>query len=160
MQKIIAQALTLAGFKNANEIVSVIMATPNPTVATEMILGCYVPNLEVIGFYKKGTSVYRVYEIDELNNKIGFERVIQKVKTVYFLTEEDRTHDCWVEDRPPTGKYHSSKEIPIGGVSSFLESDTVEAFLSGYYKKERIEESEFVNTLIQWNYNPNEFAMV
>jgi len=157
MQKIIAQALTLAGFKNANEIVSVIMATPNPTVATEMILGCYVPNLEVIGFYKKGTSVYRVYEIDELNNKIGFERVIQKVRTVYFLSEEDRTHDVWVDERPPMGKYHSSKEIPIGGVSSFFESDTIEAFLTGYYKKERIEESEFVNTLIQWNYNPQEF---
>ena len=158
MQKIIAQALTLAGFKNANEIVSVIMATPNPTVATEMILGCYVPNLDIIGFYKKGTSLYRVYEIDELNNKIGFERIVQKTKTVYFLTEEDKKNNVYSEDRPRD--YQSYKELPIEGINTFHESDTVDGFLTGYHKKERIEESEFINTLIQWNYNPNEFAMV
>lgn len=158
MQKIIAQALTLAGFKNANEIVSVIMATPNPTVATEMILGCYVPNLDIIGFYKRNDTLYKVYKIDELNNKIGFERIVQKTKTVYFLTEEDKKNNVYSEDRPKD--YYSYKELPIGGINTFHESDTVDAFLNGYHKKERLEESEFINTLIQWNYNPNEFAMV
>lgn len=158
MQKIIAQALTLAGFKNANEIVSVIMATPNPTVATEMILGCYVPNLEIIGFYKRNDTLYRVTEIDELNNLVKFERVIQKTKTVYFLTEEDKKNNVYSEDR--VRDYHSYKELPIGGISTFQESDKIDSFLTGYSRKERIEESEFANTIIQWNYSPNEFAMV
>lgn len=160
MQKIIAQALTLAGFKNANEIVIVIMATPNPTVATEMILGCYVPNEEHIGFYKKGTSVYRVYEVDELNNRIKFERVVQKSKTVYFLTEEDKKEDMFVEDRPSGRSYHSSKEIPVPGINTYEESEEIGTFTgNGYHKKDRIEESEFINTLIEWNYiNPYEMV--
>jgi hypothetical protein len=150
MQKIIAQALTLAGFKNANEIVSVIMATPNPTVATEMILGCYVPNLEAFGYYKKGDTMYKITEINELNNIIKFERVVRKTKSVYYLTKEDELADFAVEERPKD--YWRSKEIPISGYHSFEESDKIEDFFGGYSKKTRIEESEFLNTLIQWTY--------
>ena len=150
MQKIIAQALTLAGFKNADEIVSVIMATPNPTVATEMILGCYVPNLEAFGYYKKGDTMYKITEINELHNIIKYERVVQKTKSVYYLTKEDELADFAVEERPRD--YWRSKEIPVSGYHTFEESDKIEDFFGGYSKKTRIEESEFFNTLIDWNY--------
>ena len=150
MQKIIAQALTLAGFKNADEIVSVIMATPNPTVATEMILGCYVPNLEAFGYYKKGETMYKVLEINELHSIIKYEKAVQKKKTVFFLTKEDALADFAVEERPRD--YHSCKEIPVSGYHTFEESDKIEDFFGGYSKKTRIEESEFFSTLIQWNY--------
>jgi hypothetical protein len=150
MEKIIKQALTLAGFKNADEIVSVIMATPNPTVATEMILGCYVPNLDAFGYYKKGGTMYKVTEISELNNTIKYERVVQKTKTVYFLTKEDASADFAVEERPKD--YHSYKEVPVSGYHTFEESDKIDEFFGGYTKKVRIEESEFINTLLTWNY--------
>jgi len=150
MQKIIAQALTLAGFKNANEIVSVIMATPNPTVATEMILGCYVPNFEAFGHYKKNGSLYKVLEIDELNNIITYERVVQNTKTVYFLTQEDELANCYVEDRPKN--YWRCIELPIQGQRTFEEKDKIGDFLEGYNKKTKIDETEFLNTIIQWNY--------
>lgn len=161
MQKIIAQALTLAGFKNADEIVNVIMATKNPTVATEMILGCYVPDNSAIGCYKRNDTIYKVYEVDELNNVVRFERVFQKKKTVYFLTEEDRQYDAWVEDRPSDRNYHSTKEIPVPGIVSFQESEEIGTFLSnGYSKKDRIDESEFINTIIKWTYPEEEIAVV
>jgi len=150
MEKIILKALALAGFKNADEIVSVIMATPNPTVAAEMILGCYVPNLSAFGYYKKGETMYKVTEISELNNRIKFERLVQKTKTVYFLTKEDELADFAVEERPRD--YYKSKDIAIGGYHTFEESETMESFFNGYSKKVMIEESEFFNTLIEWNY--------
>ena len=151
MEKIILKALALAGFNNAYEIVSVIMATPNPTVAAEMILGCYVPNLDAFGYYKKGEgTLYKVTEISELNNLIKFERLVQKTKTVYFLTKEDAAEDCAVEERPRD--YHSYKEIPVSGYHTFEESDEIDKFFNGYNRKMRIEESEFINTLLNWNY--------
>jgi hypothetical protein len=150
MEKIIIKALALAGFNNAYEIADVIMATPNPTVATEMILGCYVPNLDAFGYYKKGETMYKVTEVSELNNLIKFERLVKRTKTVYFLTKEDASADFAVEERPRD--YHSSKEVAIGGYHTFLESETMESFFNGYSKKVRIEESEFINTLIEWNY--------
>lgn len=158
MQKIYTKALELAGFINAKEIVSVIMATPNPRIATEIILGCYVPNLEAFGFYKRNDTLYKVIEIDELNDIIKFEKITQKTKTVYFPTKDDKENDTYCDER--TKDYYSYKEIPIAGTSTHQDSEKFDTFMNGYSKKNRIEESEFVNTLIQWNYNPNEFAMV
>ena len=149
MQKIYLKALELAGFKNAKEIVSIIMATPNPTIATEMILGCYVPNLEAFGFYKRNDILFKVIEIDELNNIIKYEKYTQKTKNVYFATKEDRENDVYCDERPKD--YYSYKELPIGGTNTYEDSETFESFMSGYNKKNRIEESEFNNTLIQWN---------
>jgi hypothetical protein len=158
MQKIYTKALELAGFKNANEIVSVIMATPNPRVATEIILGCYVPNIEAIGFYKRNDTLFKVIEVDELNDIIKFEKITQKTKTVYFANEQDKKNDIYSDER--LKDYYSYKELPIAGTNTYEDSEKFDTFMNGYNKKNRIEESEFVNTLIQWNYNPNEFAMV
>lgn len=151
MQKIYLKALELAGFKNAKEIVSIIMATPNPTIATEIILGCYVPNLEAFGFYKRNDTLYKVIEVDELNDIIKYEKYTQKTKTVYFASKEDRENDIYSDSR--TNDYYSYKELPIAGTNTYEDSEKFESFMSGYNKKNRIEESEFVDTLMQWNYS-------
>jgi hypothetical protein len=151
MQKIYTKALQLAGFKNADEIVSVIMATPNPRVATEIILGCYVPNIEAIGFYKRNDTLFKVIEIDELNDIIKFEKIVQKTKTVYFASKEDKENDIYSDAR--TNDYYSYKELPIAGTNTYLDSEKFDTFINGYSKKSRIEESEFHNTLLQWNYS-------
>lgn len=148
MQKIIAQALTLAGFKNADEIVNVIMATPNPTVATEMILGCYVPNESLIGCYKKGTSIYKVRAVDELLDKVIYERNCQKTKTIYYLTKEDRENGVFIEEYK--SGYHSNEHVPTAGANWFDEDMTIAQWERQGFTP--ITESEYTDTLMKWVY--------
>jgi len=155
MQKIIKQALTSAGFKNADAITEVIFATPNPSVAAEMILGCYEPSVMLSQFYKKGTTLYSIKEVDELRDIVSYERINQKTKTVYYMSEEDKKNGVYQEDY--RRDYYSSGSIAIPGVT--IVDDQMNIAQWGHHGAERISDNEFHNSLLEWNYNPEEFAV-
>ena len=133
-----------------------IFATPNPTVASEMILGCHEPSLMLSSFHRKGTSLYSIKGVDELRDIVSYERINQKTKTVYYLTKEDKENGVYQEDY--RRDYYSSESIAIPGVT--IVDDQMNISQWGHHRAEEISDSEFHNTLLKWNYNPEEFAMV
>jgi hypothetical protein len=157
MEKIIRQALTSAGFKNADAITEVIFATPNPTVASEMILGCHEPSLILSSFHRKGTSLYSIKGVDELRDIVSYERINQKTKTVYYLTKEDKENGVYQESYS-NRDYYSSGSILVPGYTVINDQMNIAQWKN--HGAEQISDSEFHNTILEWNYNPQEFAMV
>lgn len=152
MKKIIEQALTSAGFKNADAITEVIFATPNPNVAAEMILGCYSSDRVYTTWYRKGDTLYRLKSIDELRDLVSYERTIQKTKSVYYASKEDKENGVYYEEY--RRDYYTSGSIPVPGCQSYNEEMNIEQWDRNGAKE--ISESEYINTILQWNYSPEE----
>lgn len=152
MEKIITQALKMKGFTNAEDIVKVILATPNPKVAGEMILGCYEPTFRFIGqWFSRDTSLYFVLECDDLHETVKFKRFSQATKTVYYASKEDREAKVYSEEMIPN--YYSSGEIPAIGYREFVEVESIADFSGkGYYSKKPISEDDAMVQLMkmQW----------
>lgn len=142
MEKIIQKALSLAGFQNADEITRVISATPNPTVAAEIILGVYKPMIirqsDRFKKYRYDEQLAEITSVDELNNIINFNVYKQKTKTVYYLTKEDRENKKFVEVRPKD--YYDSGRVPTNGYDVFVETVEIPEFHDRYNKQLTVDE--------------------
>jgi hypothetical protein len=118
MEKIIQKALSLAGFQNADELVKVISATPNPRVAAEMILGIYIPT-EVVAetrFRKQkysNKSIAELFKFDELHDQVHVMVYTQKTKQVWYLNREDRDNNKFVDTKPKD--YYDWSNVPTNG---------------------------------------------
>lgn len=153
MEKLIVKSLELAGFKNANEIMTVISATPNPTVAAEMILGIFTPtDVDTFGRYWKGKhsgEMLMITFINDLTNQVNVVRHAQKKVQQYFPTKEDYeagTNGTLNRDK----EYYSSKHIVVNGITQTEEMYEISQ-LMGSYKS--ITKSEFEEILDTW-YTP------
>lgn len=168
MNKIILKSLELAGFKNASEIAKVISATPNPTVATEIVLGIHEPvTVAEFGEYWKAKyrddSFYQVLSIDQLHNLVTCTKFTQKVESFYYLTSEDyetKTNRVAKKDKQDGIKYYDWRPETVPGYDTVTETLKLEAFndtikptdvnavndlLSKWYPMEEMPEPEMVD---------------
>jgi len=138
MEKIILKALSLAGFQNAEEITRVISSTPNPTVATEMILGVYTPTvLDPETRYRKHKydshkEFVEVLEIDDLANTVKYIVFNQNSKWVYYLTQEDKEAGIYHDTKKSSLNYYDSGSVSTAGYTVNERTDTVQSFYSSY----------------------------
>lgn len=135
MNKIILKSLELAGFKNASEIAKVISATPNPTVATEIVLGIYEPKtVAELGEYWKpryDEAFYQVLSIDELHDIVTCTKFTQKTEPFYYLTSEDynsKTNRVAKADKKDGVKYYDWRHEHVPGYETKTETFKLEAF--------------------------------
>jgi len=136
INKITLEALKLAGFKNPTAIAEIISYVPNPTVATEMLLGIYEPKvLDTANRFRKykwdSDKLVEITGIDELGNIITYKEYKQKTQTVYYLTQEDKKNNIYQLDRPK-GEYYNNGSIPANGFSENINSKTINDFENDY----------------------------
>jgi hypothetical protein len=157
MEKITIKALELAGFENAQTIAKILQFTPNPRVATEMILGIYNPiTIEEFGHiwkskYSSEEFLISVTKVDELGDTVSFCKYQYKTKEVYYLTKEDKEN--FVFEKPKD--YYTSGSKRTTGYVVTSETVSMEVFCSRYVKSDQdlhdwmIDASEYVNPLLQ-----------
>jgi hypothetical protein len=155
MEKLILKSLELAGFKNASVISQVISATPNPRVATEMILGIHEPiSLSDFGMHwkqKYDDAVYQVYDIDELKDEVYCHKSTQKHETFYYLTSDDyenRTNRVAVKDKKPGSRYYDWRSEPVPGVYTETKTFKLDGFTDN--SMTHISYDEFAGFLDKW----------
>lgn len=140
MQKIIFESLKLAGYQNANELVKVVNATPNPIAATEMLLGVFEEKLaSEFGFgwtskYKGQNFFILVERIDSLTNTVYFTKFTHKTKKVYYATKEDYQNKVYTDERGED--YYTSGDIRVNGYTTEEDlSSDIETFYSNYSRE-------------------------
>lgn len=155
MNKIIFKSLELAGFKNASDIALIIAATPNPTVATEMLLGVYQPKtIAEFGKYWKGSysdTIYAVTNIDELNDVVTCTKYSPKMDLFYYLTESDynsKTNKVHVNDKDKSVKYYDYRQETVIGISIGTDTFKLRQFKDSL---KQITELEFMTAYHQWD---------
>jgi hypothetical protein len=145
--KIIFEALKLAGFQNSTSIAEILNHVPNRNVALEMLLGVYEPiDLIEFGIFWKGkysseNYLIKIESIDELSNKVHYSKFKYKTKTVYYLTEEDRKKDVYVTEKPE--KYYTTGNVRINGYTVETDCSDISHFGSTYVKSE-ITDEDFI----------------
>ena len=157
MDKIILKSLELAGFKNASEIALIISATPNPTIATEMLLGIYKPkNIKEFGQYwsdRYSDCLFVIKSIDELNDKITYDKISQKTESLYYLTSDDYNNSkdgVTAENKAKDQTYYSySRQVPIPGIRTVLDDSKLSNFVDGNGRK-KLTDSEYFDKLLEW----------
>lgn len=131
MEKITLKALELAGFKNADSIAKIISYVPNPQVAVEMLLGVYTPSyVDVAKRFKlnryRVNELAEIIDIDDLGDTLTYRVYTQKTKQVWYLTEEDKKNNIYIEDRP--SKYYDYSHMPTTGYTVIQETTKTENF--------------------------------
>lgn len=149
MNKLIIKSLELAGFKNANEIMTVISATPNPTAAAEMILGIFEPtDIDTFGRYWKGKhsgEMLMITTMNDLTNQVNVVRYAPKKVQTYFPTKED--YDATTNgtlDRPK--EYYSTKHVPVNGITQTEELYEIDQLIGSYKSVTKYEFDEVLDT--------------
>jgi hypothetical protein len=138
MEKIILKALSLAGFKNAEEITRVISSTPNPRIAAEIILGVFEPTvLDPETRYRKHKydshkEFVEILEIDDLANTVRYNVFNQNTKWVYYLTQEDKEAGIYHDTKKSSLNYYDSGSVSTNGYTVNERTDTVESFYQSY----------------------------
>lgn len=155
MNKIILKSLELAGFKNASDIALIIAATPNPTVATEMLLGVYQPKtIAELGEYWKGSysdTMYAVSKIDELNDVVTCHKYSPKIDLFYYLTESDydnKTNRVHLNDKDKSVKYYDYRQETVPGISIGTDTFKMRQFNDSL---KQITELEFMTAYQKWD---------
>lgn len=156
MDKIIQKAFTLAGFTNASVITEVVNATPNPRVATEMLLGIYEPTT-VFSFGQHWAHKYRdcilsVVSINELQNQVVVNQYSPLTKRMYYRSEEDYKNDdngVWEEDRDNRVKYADYRSKTVTGVVTAEKVLSTEDFKEEY---KPLTNDQFVDKYNDWAY--------
>lgn len=100
MNKIIAAALS-AIYPNVkiDNLVEVINATPNPIMATDMLLGVY-ESPKVSHVVTDGQHEYRLLSVDEWRSQISYSYFVEEKKGFYFpqgTQKEDLTLENYKE---------------------------------------------------------------
>jgi len=151
MQKIITEALKLAGYKNHEELARVVNATPNPVVATEMLLGVFEEiHPEAFGELWKSKNdsdefILVIDRIDSLYNTVYYTRYEHNTKTVYYLTKEDYANKVFVEERPAYSvDWYTSAKLRVNGYRTMELTNELSTFADTYKKCTR------VDSLYQW----------
>lgn len=155
MNKIILKSLELAGFKNASQLAEVIASTPNPQVATEMLLGIYEP-LTVAGFgeywkSKYADTVYEVLDINELHDVVTCTKFTQKTEQFYYLTSEEynsKTNRVAKADKVDGVKYYDWRHEYVPGYETKTETFKLEQFNDSL---KPMTYDEFVAYLDKWD---------
>lgn len=103
--KIMLKALELAGYENASQLVDVCSATPNPTVAVEMLLGIYEkPDVENNPRWFKSSrsyynDIYILVMIDELTDNVMLTKYSPCMKKVWYKNAEDKKSKIYSEEK-------------------------------------------------------------
>jgi hypothetical protein len=153
MEKIIYKALQLAGFQNAGMIARIINCVPNPQVATEMLLGVYEDKpLNLAERFRKSRyagseELLEITSIDDLGNIVTFNKFVQKKKTVYYVTKQDKENDVYVTERPKDYVDYTSK--PTTGYTTSEEKHTINEFNDKYSTVVSINDA--TSKLASWN---------
>lgn len=143
--KIMLKALELAGYENASQLVEVCSATPNPTVAVEMLLDIYEkPDVENNPRWFKSSSsyysdVYQLVVIDELNDKVMLTKYSPNTKRVWYKTAEDKKNKVYSEERIEncydnehilayTGSTKSTASAKVNDLGASLVDITIDEF--------------------------------
>lgn len=150
--KIILETLKLAGFQNPTAIAEILNYVPNSNVALEMLLGIHVPAvLDDATKYRKyrhdTNAIVEITGIDQLANKISYNKYKQQTKNVYYMTREDRDRDIYQLERPK-GDYYTSGSIPANGYTKSSDSCYVKDFEVNY--DELVLNEDATNLLIKW----------
>ena len=119
MDKIIAVALS-AKFSGINikELMDVINATPNPVVATEVLLGIYEePNISYQSMVEKD-KVCTLTSFDKYKQRVSYKYNSTRTRTNYFLTMEEMDACAEYNENLPTynpngNKYPFKKEYEV-----------------------------------------------
>ncbi len=155
MNKIILKSLELAGFKNASEIAIIVASCPNPTIATEMLLGVYQPKtIAELGEYWKGRysdTIYAVASIDELNDVVTCNQYSAKRELFYYPTEKDyenRTNRVHVNNKDKNVNYHDYRQESVPGVTIGTDTFKIRQFNESL---KPLSQSEFHDTLMNWD---------
>jgi hypothetical protein len=153
MEKIIQKALSLAGFQNADELVKVISATPNPRVAAEIILGIHTPAQVVPETrfrkykYNSNKTIAELFAFNELHDQVHVMVYTQKTKQVWYLTKEDKENNKFVETRPKD--YYDWSNVPTTGYDLNEKVMTTSEFESEY--KTPLSEDDAWKQLREWD---------
>ncbi len=150
MEKIILKALELAGFKNPDVIAEIISNTPNPQVATEMLLGVYTPKVvEPWKEYRKSRysdTIALIVSYNELGNKVNIFTYRQKTKTVYYATKEDYQNKVYRDDRSSGTSYYTTGTVVTKGVDEHSLTKEIEDFDDDFREKITPEDAELLFT--------------
>jgi hypothetical protein len=151
-RNIMAKTLELAGYKNVDNICDICDATPNPEVALEMLLDVYLkPNVEDerhLFYSNKGgwnNAVYKLSDIDELQDTVLLMKYIPKMKRIWFASEEDRKNNVYSDERIENA-YTDTQIVAGTGFTKELITEK-SAFLTSI---KEIGEAEFNGVLTQY----------
>lgn len=159
MEKIILKSLELAGFKNASTIADIVNCTPNPRVATEMLLGVYEP-LTIQSFGQHWKHRYRdemtsVVSVDELHMTVKINVYKAKTAYMYYETQEDYKNDVnGTFTKRADVTYYDWKSKTVPGIDVSEKSMDLLEFKDNYSKQLTTE--EFVDLYNEWAYDPAE----
>lgn len=140
MDKITLKALELSGFKNPEALAQILFYTPNPRVATEMLLGVYQP-MSLTDFGQAWKSKYSseeffiwVTEINELANTVTYSRFDYKTQTVYYMTKDDYNarNSMFVLERPK--EFYSTRQLRTTGYVQEPKTMSMEDFMEKFSK--------------------------
>jgi len=140
MNKIIAAAL--AAKYNASDVqslIEIINATPNPTMATELLLGCYEPLTLPTRVKNSKGDVLTMLSRDNWKNEVVYTTVRNKTKSGWFpagTLKEDITLENFDNRRSTGGDVHIVIE------TGELETITITTSFEGWLKFEPLPRKE------------------
>ena len=144
--KLLSKVLSNAGYTNPEQISQIVNATPNPTVALEMLLGIYQP-IDIGLYYKRGDSRYFVVQVNELHDQVHYKEYSRKTRQVWAMTKEDWDNKRFVTEKPK-GNYHDYTWVPDTGYTMRENSTSLKDFLDRYTLTTDV---EFATTIEFWN---------
>lgn len=134
MDKIIAVALE-AKFPGINiyAVMDVIKATPNPVVATEMLLGIYqTPVIPEESMVERNT-ICKYISFDKYKEQVKYKCIRTRTRTNYFATQEEMDACTEYNENLPT--YNGNEKYPFSKSFEVKEEDTSYTSLKDWQNK-------------------------